>query len=570
VSGTLLAEAFTGSIHRSDFYFGKEVCALIFGRKKAADPKEDPKAEVADSPNEDQKATDASDADQDSGGKKKKLGRKAGAKADKAAKGDAIKRDTTKAMTFFRHAATVAEARNYDYSIQLYLDGLSHDPDNMNKHEALREVALRRKVAGGKPAKMFDRWKGRGKDKVEKALQSEYLWSKNPLNFAAAVTVMEKMVEAFEDQDEYNMGEVAYWIGILLLEKSEMDKQLNKADLIKLTGLFERIDAYHQAVNACSWALEMDRNDYELESRLKDLQAEETMIDSGYGEQIETGDVDFQKTVRDMSKQQALDQENQLSKTEQAIEEILQRAREAFEANPDDLVLRGKLIRALLDKRDEASENEAVKLLDEAYQKTEDYKYKMQVSEIQLRKIDRIIKKLKAVLIKDQQNTELADKYKQAMRQKVKMEAAHFSECAKQYPTERKWKYELGRVLVSVKQYDKAVEQFQQSVNDAKYRVQSLLLLGQCYIAQDWFDEAVETLEKAVEAHKSTNDKMALELRYQLMIALEKSAIDGKNQDRAKEAQKIASEILQTDINFKDIRQHMERIRALVKELAAS
>ena len=100
--------------------------------------------------------------------------------------------------------------------------------------------------------------------------------------------------------------------------------------------------------------------------------------------------------------------------------------------------------------------------------------------------------------------------------------------------------------------------------------MQSLLLLGQCYIAQDWFDEAVETLEKAVEAHKSTNDKMALELRYQLMIALEKSAIDGKNQDRAKEAQKIASEILQTDINFKDIRQHMERIRALVKELAAS
>ena len=171
---------------------------MIFGRKKAANPTEEPKAEAAESPEKDEQVTDASETDQNSESDgKKKLGRKAGAKADKTAKGDSVKRDRNKAMTFFRHASTVAEARNYDYSIQLYLDGLSHDPDNMNKHEALREVALRRKVAGGKPAKMFDRWKGRGKDKVEKALHAEYLWSKNPLNFALAVTVMEKCVEAF-------------------------------------------------------------------------------------------------------------------------------------------------------------------------------------------------------------------------------------------------------------------------------------------------------------------------------------------------------------------------------------
>ncbi|MFG0250203.1 MAG: tetratricopeptide repeat protein [Phycisphaeraceae bacterium JB051] len=545
---------------------------MIFGRKKSANPTEDPKSDDQQTPEKDEQAADTGEqTPAESDGKKKgKLGRKAGAKADKSAKKEAIKRDPAKAMTFFRHASTVAEARNYDYSIQLYLDGLSHDPDNMNKHEALREVALRRKVAGGKPAKMFDRWKVRGKDKVEKALQSEYHWSKNPLNFNAAITVMERCVEAFEDQDEYNMGEVAYWIGILLLEKSEMDKQLNKQDLLKLTDLFERIDAYHQAVNACRWALELDRDDYDLESRLKDLQAEETMIDSGYGEQIESAEVDFKKTVRDMSKQQELDQENQLSKTEQAIEDIINRSREAFEANPDDMVLREKFIKALLDKRDDATEGQAIKLLEEAYAKSQDFKYKRQVVEIQLRKVDRIIKKLKAAVIKDNKNQELVQKYKLAIRQKVKMEINLYTECTKQYPTDRKWKYDLGRVLFSVKQYDKAVEQLQQAVSDAKYRVQSLLLLGQCYLAQDWFDEAIDTLEKAVEAHKSSNDKIALEIRYHWMIALEKSAVDAKDVERAKEAQKIASEILQTDINFKDIRQHMERIRGLVKELAAS
>jgi hypothetical protein len=550
-----------------------EVHALIFGRKKAANPTEDPKVEAADKQESAKTKADAkaSSADADQGQKLSKDAKKlAGAKADKKAKGDSIKRDQAKAMTFFRHASTVAEARNYDYSIQLYLDGMSHDPDNMNRHEALREVALRRKVAGGKPAKMFDRWKGRGKDKVEKALQAEYIWSKNPLKFELALAVMERCVEAFEEQEEYNMGEVAFWVGTLLLEKNEMDRQLNKVDLLKLTDLFERIGAYHQAVNAARWALELDRNDYELESRLKDLQAEETMIDSGYGAQIESMDVDFKKTVKDMSKQQQLDQENQLSKTDQAIEEILQRARDAFAANPDDMVLREKLIKALLEKRDDPSENEAIKLLNEASEKTDNYKYKMQVGEIQFRKIDRIIRKLKAAVLKDQKNAELTEKYKLAIRQKVKMEIAHYTECAKQYPTDRRWKFDLGRVLFSVRQYDKAVEQLQQSVTDAKYRVQSLLLLGQCYNAKDWFDEAVDTLEKAREAYKIKDDKLALEIRYHLMIALEKSAVDGKNVDRAKEAQQVASDILQTDINFKDIRQHMERIRTLVKELGAS
>lgn len=539
---------------------------MIFGRKKAADTDENPKGDTTAVESGDDAQTSETSDDKDG----KQVGKKAGSKADKKLKSNDVKRDHHKAMTFFRHASTVSEARNYDYSIQLFLDGLSHDPDNMNMHEQLREVALRRKVSGGKRAKFFDKWKGRGKNKIEKALQSEYLWSKDPLNFDSAVTVMERCVEAFLDQDEFNMGEVAYWVGILLLEKNEMNRPLSKTDLLKLAGLFEEIDAYTQAVNACRWALELDRNDYDLESRLKDLQAEETMITSGYGEQIETGDVDFQKTVRDMSKQQELDQENQLSKTERAIDEILQRARDAFAANPDDKIFREKLVTALLEKRDDACENEAVTLLEEVYKSSGDYRYKMQVTEIKLRKVDRIIKKLKAAALKDKTNEEMVGKYKQAVRQKLKMELVHFTECAKQYPTDRRWKFELGRVFFTTRQYDKAVEHFQQSTSDAKFKVQSLLLLGQCYIVQDWFDEAIDTLEKAVEAYKISDDKIALEIRYHYMIALEKSAVDSKDVVRAKAAQKVASEILQTDINFKDIRQHMERIRALVKELAAA
>ena len=138
---------------------------MIFGRKKAADPTEDPKDDAAQ--------LESGDESQTSETSDKKEDKKAGSKAEKKSKGNDVKRDRNKAMTFFRHASTVAEARNYDYSIQLFMDGFSHDPDNMNMHEQLREVALRRKVSGGKRGKFFDKWKGRGKSKIEKALQAE-------------------------------------------------------------------------------------------------------------------------------------------------------------------------------------------------------------------------------------------------------------------------------------------------------------------------------------------------------------------------------------------------------------
>jgi hypothetical protein len=51
------------------------------------------------------------------------------------------------------------------------------------------------------------------------------------------------------------------------------------------------------------------------------------------------------------------------------------------------------------------------------------------------------------------------------------------------------------------------------------------------------------------------------------MDALEKSAAKDRNLERAQEAQKIASKILQTDIKFRDIRTRLDNIRALADQL---
>jgi hypothetical protein len=54
------------------------------------------------------------------------------------------------------------------------------------------------------------------------------------------------------------------------------------------------------------------------------------------------------------------------------------------------------------------------------------------------------------------------------------------------------------------------------------------------------------------------------------MDALEAAARESKDIEQAREAQKIASKILRTDIKFRDIKERMDALRSLVTELAPS
>jgi len=472
-------------------------------------------------------------------------------------------RDRRKAASFFKHAATTAETRNYDYAIDLYISGLKNDPDNMDKHEELREVALRRKVAGGKPPKFSERFAVGAKEKIDKFLHAEKLWSKEPLSFARAINAMEKAVEADLDQDDYNIGEVVHWIGVLILEKNETDKQLKKEDYVKLKELFGEIGSWEKARDACARAIDLDPTDLSLSDELRDIEAEVTMIKS-YDEKPED---DYRGNIKDADKQQELDQQDQLTKTERALTEIIERARNAYNENPDDIKLREKLISALISKHETESENEAIELLKEAHAKTENYRYKMQVSDVQMRQADRKLRKLQEAVKTNPDNAEAKTKLKQFYKQKLQFELQQFADRAKHYPTEMKWRYEIGKRYFAARKYEQAVEHLQKSMADPKVKSQSCNYLGQCYIASEWWDEAIDTLKSGLETHRDPSDKLGLEMRYNLMHALAKSAENDKVLERAKEAAKVASEILQANINYKDIKQRINEIRKLVKDL---
>src|SRR4051812_6605651 len=55
-----------------------------------------------------------------------------------------------KGKAFFDRARTVAATGNFDYAIEMYIQGLNREPLNVAEHQSLRETAMRRKIAGGK------------------------------------------------------------------------------------------------------------------------------------------------------------------------------------------------------------------------------------------------------------------------------------------------------------------------------------------------------------------------------------------------------------------------------------
>lgn len=476
----------------------------------------------------------------------------------------ASKRDPRKATRFFEHASAATDAGNYDFAIELYINGLAHAPDNMDKHEALREVGLKRKLAGGKPAGFMTSKGGIGSGKLGKMLAAEKVWAMNPLDANLMRDVMKAAVAADqEEDDETNLANVAYWIGVHAMENT--NTKPNKSLYLSLVDCFAEINAYDRAVEACKRAIALASNDSKLFEKLKNLEAERMINSGSFGA---GGEGDFRANLKDADTQNAQQAQQQLRMGESELEQMVSQRRAEYEENPEDLDRLTKLVDALLRTEELENENEAVQLLITAWEENGQYRLKVRAGDIRIRQLARQTRELKKAA--EDKSPEAIEAYQQHMKERLGFELSEYEERSKNYPTDMSLRYELGRRLFQASRIDDAIGAFQQAKGDAKHRAQAHLFLGQCYLKKEWFEEAIDTLRSGLEAHKLQDDRLAMDLRYLLMDALVHLAEDKKDVEAAREAQKIASGILQTDIGYRDIQARMEMIRELAKTLEAA
>lgn len=442
-----------------------------------------------------------------------------------------------KGKAFFDRAVQVSETGNWDFAIEMYMEGLKREPTNIAQgHQPLREVALKRKAQGGKNPGMRDKAKARpGKDLAENLAKAVYLLAKEP----GSLAYMDLCVKAAQ---KLELPDVIRYYADRMFEHQKQDKiKPDRRVLEMLIDLYARLEEYSRAVGACQLALRGSPDDPKLSDWMREMAAKEALKRGKYAE----NDTNFTKNIRDAGKQHDLLQKDSLTQQKDFLDQQVKRARHDYEGNPG---IAGKvytLVDALLKMENPDAEAEAIVVLERAFRDSHAYQHKMKIGEIRIRQMSREYARLK-------QAGEEAAATEQARKQ-LEFEIAEFTERAANYPTDLTMKYELGRRYLIARRYDDAIPLLQEAQRDARRHVSALNYLGQAFVGRNMLREAVDTYQRALRAELT--EDVVKRVRYNLGDVLERMGEPEK-------AQEEFSLVAQIDFNYKDVRSRLDNIRA--------
>src|SRR6266566_995231 len=313
---------------------------------------------------------------------------------------DIPEQDRKKAQVFFDYARTADGTGNYEYAIEMMLQGLGVDPDARAAHQALRDISLKRKASGGKDLGMMEKMKLRRptKDDRENMLNAEKMLSYDPGN-------TENMVTLIQNAHKAGFYDTVMWIGPILLRANADSKKPDGSKFIILKDIYKDLRQWKAATEACHYALRMDEFNMDLQTELKNLGAQDTMDEGNY---LKGGS--FRESL---TKQEEQDRLIQDSKDVQSNENLLKSIADAeamFKADPVD----GKLLRLveLLEKTEDTErENQALELLEDAYNRTKQFRFRQRVGKIQIAQMLRSERTFKKAIQTNPQDAQARQHY---------------------------------------------------------------------------------------------------------------------------------------------------------------
>lgn len=470
--------------------------------------------------------------------------------------GEGFKRSLRKANTFFDYGDTAADSKNFDYAVECYVGGLRHNPDSLERYEKLHDIAKRRNVNGGKPTKA----KAIGPSLTDKMLRAVKNWACDWNNVNHMADVIDAAVEADQREGEAsNLAEIANWVAELALQyNANPNAKPNRRVYLRIIDAMEKINKFDPAITAAQRAL-MLREDDALRGRIKDLTAQRYTYQSAANSE-EGGS---RGNLKNSDEQEAI--QASLDTSGSQSDKLIAAMRELYDENTEDIDRLQKLVDALTRTEQAEHEAEAAKLLMQAHEQTGQYRYKVKAGDVKLRGINRALRTLneRAKAGDEEAKTKLVE----GLKKRLAFELKEYTERAQNYPTDLKLKFELAKRQYQAGLFDDAIGNFQEATREPKSRSQAHLFLGRCFVKKEWMDEAMSTVEKGMEKHAEADDQVGKELRYDLMTIKIEIAREKQDLALAQEAQQLASDLLQTDINYKDIRLKMDEIRKLADEL---
>jgi len=452
--------------------------------------------------------------------------------------------DRVKARGFFDKGKTVAGTGQYEYAIEMYLQGFSLDPDAIDAHQELRDWSLKRKASGGKAIGFLDAMKLKrptSDDKVN-MLNAEKLMSYDPGNTDHMQSLM---------QSAYRGGywDTVLWVGPIFQKANADDKKSDFSKFILLRDVYKGLKRWRLAADACQYALRLRPQDMDLATELKNLGAMDTMQTAGY----EKGG-SFRDQIRDMNKQSLLLTGDKDFADLDAQTAVIHQAEIEYKAEPNDPSKAMKLVDALEKTEHSDFESKAIDILQGWYDKTKLFRYRQRIGLIQMKQLARMERSKREALTLDPKNEDLRKEYTDFRREQIEFEFKEFELAADAYPTDMRWRFEMGRRMFSLSNFLGAIPVLQQARNDPKYRVDAGILLGLAFFNANYLDESDDTLAGLIRDYQLKGDDRSKEMYYWRGRVLEAKAMKP-------EALSHYSQVAQWDFNFKDVQSRMRKLK---------
>ena len=474
-----------------------------------------------------------------------------------------------KARKFFEHARTIAQTGNAEYALMLFAKGLRLDPSGDAKfgatppeggrHEDAWRIAVNHFKSGGKPATKEQIKELDGPGPIEKFVQAEYIWWRDPKNLDALFKMLETAGKA---------GQVEFggWIAKTALEIVKAHPKQSKALWMKAKTHFTAVEAWGEAHMCVEQAVHLDPTDTQLAADLKELTARHALKRGGY-DKTSGQSTGLKSNLKDAEKQQERQDAQAITVTEETEAKNIERARAELEANPmsgDAVQKLGTLLRR---RGTVEAEEEAYTVLMGGFERLREYRVKMLAGEIRVGQARRRREAAAKALQADPENAGLKEEYAKVRLELLDLEGRELREKQKNFPTDRSIKFELGRIEFELGNHDDAMAAFQSCKDEAKLRIASTHMLGRCFAASGWHGEAIGEFREALQGLGTGEGERELPIKYDLMVSLMEQARAEKSGTSAREAGEICSAIVRRDISYRDIRNKRKEIDALMKEL---
>jgi tetratricopeptide (TPR) repeat protein len=452
--------------------------------------------------------------------------------------------ELAKAAAFFERGRQVAETGNFDYAIEMYVEGLRCAPDSVEEgHIPLHQLGLLRMQKGGKPASMVEKLKFmRGKNALEQMLNAEHLFAKDPEHLGYAQEILKAAVSG-------TWYRTAKWIADLIFEANNASRRPSVSVYLLLKDAYRNMGQYDRALSACQYASRMRPADGELADEFKRLSAESTLARGKYDHAQ-----DFRDSIKDREAQERLQAQEGTVKSADYRTTVVDEARRVLARNPESAASIINLAEILSGLEEDEGENEAVDLLGKAYERTKDFSFKDRAGRIRMKQLRRHLRDAKRELEQKRENPEVQAKVEQISSRLNDISLEHYRLCVQNYPTDLRVKFEYGVRLIQNGRYDEAIPLFQEAQRDPQRRIPAMSKIGQCFFEKGWHSDAVDVFSRAIEEYEIKDDGIAKELRYNLGRAYEERGDDARALD-------VFRKIAQLDFAYRDVSKRVDALR---------